>query len=139
VSHPLLLRTARLFVKATMLWRTDGMAEDAVATLFFSLEGCLLLFQEVAGGREDRLDRRLLRAEFERIFDRGAGLYDFIEDAMGWGGTRARLVHPQLSRIEGWQPFVMADDYFEYNQIVRTLLKYLVTGKSYRDYDLRAN
>lgn len=123
VSHPLLLRTARLFVKATMLWRTDGMAEDAVATLFFSLEGCLLLFQEVAGGREDRLDRRLLRAEFDRVFDRGTGLFDFIQDAMGWGGTRARLVHPQLSRIEGWQPFVMADDYYEYNQIVRALLK----------------
>jgi hypothetical protein len=32
----------------------------------------------------------------------------------------------------------MADDYYEYNQIVRALLKYLVTGESYRDYELRA-
>src|SRR5262249_45343699 len=51
VSHPVLLRTASHYLKAAMLWRTEGLEEDALARLLFALEGCLLLFQEIEGGR----------------------------------------------------------------------------------------
>jgi hypothetical protein len=121
-----------------MLWRTDGFTEDALASLFFALEGCLLLFQELAGGRKDRLDRRLLRHSFSTIYDSGEFLYDFIEEAMRWGGTRARIIHPQLATSEGWTPFLMADDFYDYDKIVRALLTYLVTGETFEDYELAA-
>jgi hypothetical protein len=136
VSHPLLLRTASHYLRATMLWRAEGHTEDALARLLFALEGCLLLMQETHGGRTDRLDRRHLRALFAQTYVRGEGLYDFIEDATGWGGTRARIVHPQLAVTEGWTPYLSADDYFEYASIVRALLMYLVTGETFYDYEL---
>jgi hypothetical protein len=136
VSHPLLLRTASHYLRATMLWRAEGHTEDALARLLFALEGCLLLMQETHGGRTDRLDRRHLRAVFAQTYVRGEGLYDFIEDATGWGGTRARIVHPQLAVTEGWTPYLMADDYYEYASIVRALLMYVVTGETFYDYEL---
>jgi len=136
VSHPLLLRTTSHYLRATMLWRAEGHTEDALARLLFALEGCLLLMQGTHGGRTDRLDRRHLRAVFAQAYVGGEGLYDFIEEATGWGGTRARIVHPQLAVTEGWTPYLMADDYFEYASIVRALLMYVVTGETFHDYKL---
>jgi len=137
VSHLLLLRTARYYVKAMMLWHTRGLEEDAVANVFFSLEGCLLLFQEIHGARNDKLDRKLLRNLFADVYDHGAGLYDYIDDAMGWGGTRARIVHPQLALMDGWTPNLSAEHYFEYKRIVSALLMYIVTGTTFFDYELQ--
>jgi hypothetical protein len=136
ISHPLLLRTARHFLRGSMLWLTDAFTEDALANVMFALEGCLLLLQNRANLRTDRLDRRELRRIFGETFDHGEALYDFIDEAMGWGGTRARIVHPQLSLVEGWTPFLMADDYYDYHQIVRVLLTLVVTGRSFREYPL---
>ena len=136
VSHLLLLRTASHYLKATMLWATEGLTEDALARLLFALEGCLLLMQEVYGGRDDRLDRKFLRDVFAHTYVQGETLYEFIEEATGWGGTRARIVHPQLAITEGWTPFLTADDYFEYARVVRALLLYVITGTTFDDYEL---
>jgi hypothetical protein len=136
ISHPVLLRTASHYVKAAMLWRTEGLTEDALARLLFALEGCLLLFQEIDGGRTDRLDRKLLRQIFVKRYVNGDSLYDFIEEATGWGGTRARVVHPQLANVEGWIPQLMADDYYEYAEVVRALLTFLVTSESHENYEM---
>jgi hypothetical protein len=134
VSHPLLLRTACHYLKASMLWKVQEFAEEALANVFFALEGCLLLHQEKEGASAEKLDRKILRAVFRRTYDHGDGLFDFIEDAMGWGGTRASIVHPQLSLEYGWNPPLEADDYYEYHQIVRALLMFLVTGDTFEDY-----
>jgi hypothetical protein len=136
VSHPLLLRTSRHYLKSSMLWNTEGLEEEALANVFFALEGCLLLFQEVHGERSDKLDRTALRRVFSHTYVGGEGLYDFIDDAMGWGGTRARVVHPQLAHSDGWMPYLAADDYFEYHRIVRLLLTYVVTGSTFWDFEL---
>ena len=133
VSHPLLLRTAQHYLKSSMLWSTDGFAEDALLNLMSALEGCLLLFQDFAGARTDRIDRKELRAIFSRIYVHGDADYEFIEKA-GWGSLRARLVHPQVALH--WSPGVTAEDYFDYHPIVRALLTYLVTGASFEDYPL---
>jgi hypothetical protein len=37
ISHPLLLRTARHFLRGSMLWRTDAFTEDALAHIMFAL------------------------------------------------------------------------------------------------------
>lgn len=108
-------------------------------TSFFALEGCLLLFQEIHGEQSDRLDRRLLRKLFADVYHGGEGLYDFIDDALGWGGTRARIVHPQLAFTDGWKPMLSAEDYFEYSRIVRALLTYIVTGTTFRDYEFKGD
>jgi hypothetical protein len=136
VSHPLLLRTARHYLKSSMLSRTDGMAEDALTNLLFALEGCLLLFQEIEGVSTKRLNRKVLRTVFARRYVHGESTYEFIEDAMGWGGMRAQLVHPQLALTDGWTPALMTDDYYEYHQVTRALLTFLVTGTTHDEYEL---
>jgi hypothetical protein len=136
VSHPLLLRTAKHFLKSSMLWRADGFSEDAFANLLFALEGCMLLFQDSWGEPTDRLNRKLLRNILVATYEHGESMLHFMEEALGWGGTRAQLVHPHLAFEDGWIPFMMADDYYEFHKMVRALLSYLVTGTSFRDYEL---
>jgi hypothetical protein len=116
-----------------MLWTTYGFTEEAVATLLFALEGCLHLVQEAAGGREGKLDRRLLRQEFNNRFDLGEGIYNRVEEAMGWGGMRAQRVHPHLAWTEGWKPYLEPDDYYEHDRLVRALLTQLVTGATFEE------
>ena len=136
VSHQILLRTARNYVKAAMLARTDGFHDDAITSLFYALEGCLLMFQEIEGRSTTRIDRKLLRAVFTKLYRDGESVFDFVEEAMGWGGTRAQLVHPQLAESSGWVPSLYADDWYEYDRVVRALLTYLVTGQTFEDYEL---
>jgi hypothetical protein len=136
VAHPVLLRTAHQYVKSTILWCMEGFQDEAVAHLLFALEGCLLLFQEVYGGRTDRLDRPFLRKVFDHTYEHGAGLYDSVESVLGWGGMRAQLVHPQVAHSEGWLPFVDPEDYYEHDRTVRALLTYLVTDETFEDYEL---
>jgi hypothetical protein len=138
VSHALLLRTARHYVRAAMLWWSDGLEDEAVANVFFALEGCLLLFQEIRGGTSVKLDRKFLSRCFSEVFERGETLYEFIDDAVGFGGTRARIVHPELAWTEGWVPILQADDYFEYGEVVRLLLGYIVVGETFPGYDFRS-
>jgi hypothetical protein len=136
VSNPLLLRSSKHFLKASMLWHADGFEEDAFASLLFALEGCLLLFQDAAQMPTDRLNRKFIRAAFQETFVYGETMFYFVEEALGWGGTRAQLVHPHLAFEGGWIPFMMADDYYEFHKMVRALLMFLVTGDSFTDYEL---
>jgi|GEM_PF-4456719 len=136
VSSPLLLRTAGHYLKASMLWATDGFREDALANLLFSLEGCLLLFQEADGAQTDRLDRRLLTEIFRRIYLHGDTTLHFIEEGLGWGAHRAQIIHPQLAQENGWKPLIFSDDYYLFDKMVRALLTYLITGRTFEDYEL---
>lgn len=136
VSHQLLLRTAKLLLKSSMLWHTDGFSEDALANLCFALEGCMLLFQDVLDAPTDRLNRKLLRETLVATFEHGNFMYDLVEEALGWGGTRAQLVHPHLALEGGWLPLMTANEYFELHRMVRLFLTYLVTGTSFDEYPL---
>jgi hypothetical protein len=136
VSSPLLLRTAGHYLKASMLWATDGFREDALANLLFSLEGCLLLFQEADGAQTERLDRRLLTEIFRRTYLHGDSTMHFVEEGLGWGAHRAQIIHPQLAKENGWKPLIFGEDYYLFDKMVRALLTYLISGRTFEDYEL---
>lgn len=136
VSSPLLLRTAGHYLKASMLWATDGFREDALANLLFSLEGCLLLFQEAEGAQTERLDRRLLTEIFRSTYLHGDTTLHFVEEGLGWGAHRAQIIHPQLAKENGWKPLIFSEDYYLFDKMVRALLTYLITGRTFEDYEL---
>lgn len=115
----LLLRTAFLLQKASMLWLNQVFSEDAVANVFFALEGCLLLLQRKSGGSDSKIDLILLTRLFKHLFDRGEELFEFIREAYD---KRIEIVHPSPVSGANWRPFLMADDYYEYFDIVRQLL-----------------
>jgi hypothetical protein len=138
VSNPLLLRTAGHYLKASMLWATDGFREEALANLLFALEGCLLLFQEAEGAQTARLDRPLLTEIFRRTYRHGQATMRFVEEGIGWGAHRAQMIHPQLADETGWKPLIFGDDYYGFDKLVRALLTYLVAGRSFVDYELTA-
>jgi len=122
----LLLRTTTFLVKAKMLWREDAFREDAIANIFFALEGCMLLLQRKHGLRHDKVDRKHLPALFDSLFRQGSELFDFIDEAIGWGGSRANIVHAQTDTSDSWIPPLMADDFYEYDELVRVILNYVV-------------
>jgi len=136
VSSPLLLRTAGHHLKASMLWATDGFREDALANLLFALEGCLLLFQEAEGAQTERLDRRLVTDIFQRTYLHGDSTMHFVEEGLGWGARRAQIIHPQLANENGWKPLIFGEDYYLFDKMVRALLTYLITGRTFEDYEL---
>jgi hypothetical protein len=138
ISNPLLLRTASHYLKATMLWATDSFREEALASLMFALEGCLLLFQEVEGAQTARLDRPLLSDIFRRTYCYGEATMHFVEEGIGWGANRAQMIHPQLADENGWKPLIFGEDYYGFDKLVRALLTYLITGRSFDDYELNA-
>jgi hypothetical protein len=98
----------------------------------------LLLFQELAGGRTDKMDRKLLPTVFADVYYNGEVTYEHIEEGLGWGGTRAQLVHPGVAGEAGWTPSFFADDYYVYDFLLRALLTYLVTGDTFEDYPLHS-
>ncbi len=136
VSSPLLLRTAGHYLKASMLWATDGFREDALANLLFALEGCMLLFQEGNGAQTERLDRPLLTEIFRRTYLHGESTMHFVEEGLGWGARRAQIIHPQLATENGWKPLIFGEDYYLFDKMVRALLTYLISGRSFEDYEL---
>jgi len=69
----LLLRTLLLFVKSRMLWSNRCFGEDAIANVFFALEGALHLLQQKKKGKDDaKLDWEFLASLFESTFRSGA-------------------------------------------------------------------
>jgi hypothetical protein len=82
--------------------------------------------------------KRFLRRFFVDTYENGEWMYDYVEEVLGWGGTRAVLIHPQLAIVEGWAPFLAAEDWFELRRFVKALLTYAVTGETFEyDFDLR--
>jgi hypothetical protein len=122
----LLLRTAFMLQKASMLWLNRVFSEDAVANVFFALEGCLLLLQRKSGGSDSQIDLALLTKLFNDLFERGEELFDFIKEAYD---KRIEIVHPSPASGANWQPFLLADDYYEYFHIVRQLLNRILIDR----------
>jgi hypothetical protein len=134
INDYLLLRVATYLVKGTMLWRPEPYREEALANIFFALEGCLLMLQRKHDLRFDKIDRRNLPKLFNELFAQGEGLFDFIDEAVGWGGRRASIVHPQLSAEYSWLPPLSFEDFRDYQEIVRMILTYVLTDHIYSDF-----
>jgi hypothetical protein len=107
----LLLRTAFMLQKARMLFFNQVFFEDAVANVFFSLEGCLLLLQRKYGGSDTKIDLKLLTELFNQRFNNGPELFEFIKEAYE---KRVEIVHPSPRSGANWQPYLVPDDYYEY-------------------------
>lgn len=123
IRNELLLRTSMHLIKAIMLWNNRNFGEEAVANVFFSLEGCLHLLQKKFGNNSRKLDLKFLKNIFTKTFDRGEYIFDFIREGYE---KRIELVHPEPEWGTKLNPFIMADDFYEYFNLSRFLLNYIL-------------
>ena len=131
IQDDLLLRTCNYFVKARMHWDNLIYAEEAITNNFFCLEGCLHLIQKKYGDFNPKLNRKLLSKVFKEEIPNGENLFDFIQEGYS---TRISLVHPEPEWGAEWDPFIMADDFYEYYKICRILLNFILIDRVIDDY-----
>ncbi len=126
ILNHLFMRTAFYLVKSIMLWDNRNFEEEAIASVFFSLEGCLHLLQEKYGVKQAGLDRQKLRRVFADNFYNREGLFEFIEEGYE---KRVAIVHAKPFGQSEWTPLLMADDFYEYFQIARELLNFVLIDR----------
>jgi hypothetical protein len=131
IRDNLALRTAFLLIKAASLWshasRTFG--EDATASLFFGLEGCLrLIHRRISKGKNFELKPTI--AHIEAKFPHMPGYVWMLEDAYE---KRIQIVHPEPRKHIGWLPNLMAEDFFENYVMATDLFYYAITGETLPD------
>lgn len=56
--------------------------------------------------------------------------------AWAGGARRAQIIHPQLANENGCKPLIFGEDYYLFDKMVRALLTYLITGRTFEDYEL---
>ena len=122
----LLLRTLFYFVKSSMLWNNRCFGEDAISNVLFSIEGALLLLQRKNGYSEKNINREALTEIFLNTFNNGKELFEFIQEGYD---KRISIVHANPKNGAEWSPFLMADDYYEFYNILRMLLNYIIIDK----------
>jgi hypothetical protein len=79
--------------------------------------------QKKFGDNSTKLNRKLLRDGFIKNWQNGENLYDFIEEAYY---KRISLIHPEPDWGANWKPFLMADDFYDYFNICRELLNFIL-------------
>lgn len=126
IQDELLLRTCNYFVKSIMHWENTINAEEAIANVFFTLEGCLHLIQKKFGDYSTKLNFKLLKTVFKQEIEQGEDLLDFIKEGYS---TRITLVHPEPVWGAKWRPFISSEDFYEYFQISRSLLIFILIDK----------
>ena len=126
LTNQLLMRTAFYLVKSIMLWNNRVFAEEAIANVFFSLEGSLHLIQKKHGSPEPKLNLRELKQIFSEQLPRRENLFEFIEEAYD---KRISIVHPEPVWGAEWNPFLMAEDFYDYFNICRELLNYFLIDR----------
>jgi hypothetical protein len=126
LKNQLLMRTAFYLVKSIMLWNNRVFAEEAIANVFFCLEGCLHLIQKKHDFLEPKLNLRKLKQIFSDKLTRGENLFEFIEEAYE---KRIAIVHPEPVWGSEWNPSLMAEDFYDYFKISRELLNYVLIDR----------
>lgn len=126
IRNHLLMRTGFYLIKSVMLWVNWNFSEEAIANVFFSLEGCLHLIQEKHGVHQAGLDLNNLRDIFIGNFENGEGLFESIQEAYE---KRIAIVHAKPFGTPEWSPFLMADDFYEYFDLVKVLINYVITDR----------
>lgn len=129
-NDELLMRVLFYLVKSRMLWSNTSFGEDAIANVFFALEGTLLLIQRKQNLSDKQIDLSELKKFFINTFLNGENLFEFIQEGYD---KRISIVHAHPNDGVEWTPFLMADDYFEYEEILKMLLVYVLTGKVIED------
>jgi hypothetical protein len=122
----LLMRTLFYLIKSKMLWTNPCFGEDAISNTLFSLEGALLLIQRKKGYSEKKINIEVLKKIFNSTFGNGRDLFEFIQEGYE---KRITIVHANPKNGVEWPPFLMADDYYDYFNISRMLLNYIINNK----------
>lgn len=117
------MRTSSYFIKAILLWSNPVFGEDAIANVCFGLEGCLFLIQRKHGNRGAKINLAQLETIFEKVFPSGTELFEFITEAYE---KRISIVHPLPRWGAEWSPPLYAADYYEYLDICKSLLNYVL-------------
>lgn len=126
IRDHLLLRTSNYFVKASMLWMSQVFGEDAIANTMFCLEGCLLLIQRKHKASPKKINLSLLKSIIENTYPFGKSLFEFIKEGYE---KRISIVHPSPRWGAGFYPFLLADDYYEYYDVCKLLLNYVLIDR----------
>lgn len=129
IKDNLELRTSFCLLKSAMLW-VHGIwywarifEEDAVANLFFGLEGCLrLIHRRFSGGKNFAVKPTL--DHIEKVFSKKPGYVEMITTAYE---QRIEIVHPEPRMEKSWVPFIRADDFFEGYGMAIDLIYYAIT------------
>lgn len=125
-NDQLTMRTLFYLVKSSMLWANMCFGEDAISNALFSVEGALLLLQRKEGHSDRNINIDLLTEIFRNSFNRGEQLFDFIREGYE---KRVSIVHACPKSGVEWTPFLMADDFYEYFNISRMLLVYIILDR----------
>jgi hypothetical protein len=131
INDQLTMRTLFYLVKSRMLWANMCFGEDAISNVLFSIEGALLLLQRKAGYSDSKIDIDLLTKIFSDSFNRGEELFDFIREGYD---KRISIVHAYPKAGVEWTPILVAEDFYEYFDISRMLLVYVILNKLIDDY-----
>jgi hypothetical protein len=132
VRDNLELRTAFCLLKSAMLWSyglwygSHIFDEDAVANMFFGLEGCLrLIHRQFSGGKNFAIEPTLVH--IEKVFPKKPGYVDMITFSYE---QRIEIVHPEPRTDREWIPFITQDDFYETYGMVIDLIYYAITGET---------
>ena len=129
-NDQLTMRTLFYLVKSSMLWANMCFGEDAISNVLFSIEGALLLLQRKEGHSDRNIDIEFLDKIFANTFNSGEELFEFIQEGYE---KRISIVHAYPRDGVKWTPFLMADDFYEYFDISRMLLVYIILDKIIED------
>lgn len=122
----LLMRTLFYLVKSRMLWANKCFGEDAISNVLFSIEGALLLLQRKNRINEKQINLVFLSEFFKTNFPHGEELFEFIREGYD---KRVAIVHPNPRSGVEWSPYLTADDFYEYFDVSRMILHYVITDK----------
>ena len=126
IRNHLLMRTSNHLIKSGLLWRNRYFGEEAVSNVLFGVEGCLHLLQRKFGEQKTQLNLNLIRKIFVDNFTNGENLFDFIQEGYL---KRISIVHPEPNWGANWTPFIMADDFYDYFNLVRELMNYILIDR----------
>ena len=115
-----------------MLWVHGGwygsniFSEDAVANIFFGLEGCLrLIHRRLSGSKNFAIAPTL--DHIEKAFPQKPFYVEMITDSYE---QRIEIIHPEPRTDREWVPFITADDFYENYGMVIDLIYYAITGEA---------
>jgi hypothetical protein len=126
IEDNLLMRTLFYLVKSRMLWANRCFGEDAISNVLFSIEGALLLLQRKNKINEKQINLLFLSEFFKTNFPHGEDLFEFIREGYD---KRVAIVHPNPRSGAEWTPYLEADDFYEYFDVSKLILHYVITDK----------
>jgi len=132
IRDQLMMRTSFLYVKAKMLWLNPSFHEDALANIFFCIEGALLLIQRRNHHSHKQINMSFLKSHLIKLFPHGKYFFEFIEEAYQ---KRIEIVHPQNRWGSKWSPTLFQSDFQTFSGVAKQLLILAIADKVVNPYE----